>query len=133
MRQLAAGCAAQLYALGTAAAVGPAPGRTTPRRATHSATVRMTREILTIDLSDFENRKQEIASQLLHASKDVGFFYVSGHGCGGNAAARQLHINRMRARQLLRRWRGRFCGAGAPHGGAGGADFYPQHIGQRDR
>ena len=81
------------------------PGRrTTPRRATRSTTVRMTREIVTIDLSDFENRKQEIASQLLHASKDVGFFYVSGHGCGGGSTAQRLRINRMRARQLLRRW-----------------------------
>ena len=33
-----------------------------------------------IDLSDFETRKEEVSQQLLHAARDVGFFYVSGHG-----------------------------------------------------
>lgn len=40
----------------------------------------MGRKIITVDISNFEERKQEIASQLLEASKDVGFFYIGGHG-----------------------------------------------------
>lgn len=48
----------------------------------------MSREIVTVDLSNFEARKHDIAKELLHAAADVGFFYVSGHGCG--VAARRL-------------------------------------------
>ncbi|CAL5229196.1 g12477 [Coccomyxa viridis] len=40
----------------------------------------MVRKILTIDISDFEARKDEIASQLISAARDVGFFYIAGHG-----------------------------------------------------
>lgn len=32
----------------------------------------------TIDISDFEARKGEIARQLFAAAKDVGFFYIAG-------------------------------------------------------
>lgn len=35
-------------------------------------------QIVTVDVSNFEDRKHEIASQLLNASKDVGFFYIAG-------------------------------------------------------
>ncbi len=38
----------------------------------------MGREIVTIDISNFEERKQEIAEQLFEAARDVGFFYISG-------------------------------------------------------
>ncbi len=38
----------------------------------------MPRKIVTVDISNFEERKHEIASQLLEASKDVGFFYIGG-------------------------------------------------------
>ena len=37
-------------------------------------------KVLIVDISDFENRKQEIAQQLYSAAKDVGFFYIKGHG-----------------------------------------------------
>lgn len=40
----------------------------------------VTSKVLIIDISDFENRKHEIGQQLYHASKDVGFFYIKGHG-----------------------------------------------------
>ena len=38
----------------------------------------MLRKVLTIDVSDFEARKGEIASQLVSAARDVGFFYIAG-------------------------------------------------------
>ncbi|HZG31471.1 MAG TPA: 2-oxoglutarate and iron-dependent oxygenase domain-containing protein [Ensifer sp.] len=38
------------------------------------------REIPVIDLSDFENRKREIADQLWQASVEIGFFQVYNHG-----------------------------------------------------
>jgi len=38
------------------------------------------RDVLIVDISDFENRKHEIARQLYHASHNVGFFYIKGHG-----------------------------------------------------
>ena len=38
----------------------------------------MVRKVLTIDISDFEARKGEIASQLISAARDVGFFYIAG-------------------------------------------------------
>ena len=38
------------------------------------------REVRIIDLSDFENRKYEIADQLWNASVEIGFFQVSNHG-----------------------------------------------------
>lgn len=38
------------------------------------------REIPVIDLSDFENRKHEIADQLWQASVEIGFFQVYNHG-----------------------------------------------------
>ncbi len=37
-------------------------------------------KVLIVDISDFENRKHEIAEQLHSAAKDVGFFYIKGHG-----------------------------------------------------
>lgn len=40
----------------------------------------VTSKVLIIDISDFENRKHDIGQQLYHASKDVGFFYIKGHG-----------------------------------------------------
>lgn len=40
----------------------------------------MTKDVLIIDISDFENRKHEIGRQLYHASHNVGFFYIKGHG-----------------------------------------------------
>ena len=39
-----------------------------------------TERVVTVDLSDFEERKHEIARQLTDAAKDIGFFYISGHG-----------------------------------------------------
>ena len=33
-----------------------------------------------IDLHNFLSRKHEVSQQLLQAAKDVGFFYVCGHG-----------------------------------------------------
>ena len=33
-----------------------------------------------IDLTDFDNRKREIGEQLHAAARDVGFFFVKGHG-----------------------------------------------------
>ncbi|MDM0046052.1 2OG-Fe(II) oxygenase family protein [Variovorax dokdonensis] len=39
-----------------------------------------TREIRRIDISDFENRKAEIADQLWDAAVDVGFFQIANHG-----------------------------------------------------
>ena len=33
-----------------------------------------------IDLTNFAHRKREVSQQLLQAAKDVGFFYVCGHG-----------------------------------------------------
>lgn len=38
------------------------------------------REVRRIDLSDFEQRKYEIADQLWHAAVDIGFFQVTHHG-----------------------------------------------------
>jgi isopenicillin N synthase-like dioxygenase len=38
------------------------------------------REIRRIDLSDFDNRKAEIADQLWAAATDIGFFQVANHG-----------------------------------------------------
>lgn len=38
------------------------------------------REVPVIDLSDFENRKHEIADQLWKASVEIGFFQVYNHG-----------------------------------------------------
>lgn len=40
----------------------------------------VTKDVLIIDISDFENRKHEIGRQLYHASHNVGFFYIKGHG-----------------------------------------------------
>lgn len=45
------------------------------------------REIPLIDLSDFDNRKQEIADQLWKASVEIGFFQVYNHGIA------QAHID----------------------------------------
>lgn len=39
-----------------------------------------TREVRCIDLSDFDNRKNEIADQLWSAAVDIGFFQVKNHG-----------------------------------------------------
>ncbi|RYF23144.1 MAG: isopenicillin N synthase family oxygenase, partial [Comamonadaceae bacterium] len=39
-----------------------------------------TREVRRIDISDFEQRKEEIAEQLWSASVDIGFFQVTNHG-----------------------------------------------------
>jgi isopenicillin N synthase-like dioxygenase len=39
---------------------------------------KMVREVVTVDISNFEERKHEIAKQLFEAAKDVGFFYISG-------------------------------------------------------
>jgi isopenicillin N synthase-like dioxygenase len=41
----------------------------------------MSREVITVDISEFAARKQEVAAQLFHAASNVGFFYVTGHGC----------------------------------------------------
>lgn len=38
------------------------------------------REVRVIDLSDFEQRKDDIADQLWSAATDIGFFQVSNHG-----------------------------------------------------
>ncbi len=38
------------------------------------------REVRVIDLSNFEQRKYEIADQLWSAATDIGFFQVSNHG-----------------------------------------------------
>jgi isopenicillin N synthase-like dioxygenase len=38
------------------------------------------RDVPAIDLSDFENRKAEIADALWHASTEIGFFQVYNHG-----------------------------------------------------
>ena len=38
----------------------------------------MVRKVLQIDISDFEARKVEVASQLISAARDVGFFYIAG-------------------------------------------------------
>lgn len=38
------------------------------------------REVRVIDLSDFEQRKYDIADQLWSAATDIGFFQVSNHG-----------------------------------------------------
>jgi isopenicillin N synthase-like dioxygenase len=38
------------------------------------------RDVPRIDLSDFENRKQEIADQLWNASVEIGFFQLVNHG-----------------------------------------------------
>ena len=40
----------------------------------------VTSKVLIIDISNFEERKKEIADQILHAARDVGFFYIKGHG-----------------------------------------------------
>ena len=42
--------------------------------------ISMVRKVLTVDISDFETRKDEIASQLISAARDVGFFYIAGTG-----------------------------------------------------
>lgn len=39
-----------------------------------------TREVRCIDLSNFEQRKSEIADQLWQAAVEIGFFQVSNHG-----------------------------------------------------
>lgn len=39
-----------------------------------------TREIRVIDLTDFDNRRDEIADQLWDAAVDVGFFQLANHG-----------------------------------------------------
>ena len=39
-----------------------------------------TRQVRQIDLSDFQNRKTQIADQLWDASLDVGFFQLVNHG-----------------------------------------------------
>ena len=39
-----------------------------------------TRQVRQIDLSDFQNRKTQIADQLWDASVDVGFFQLVNHG-----------------------------------------------------
>ena len=41
-----------------------------------AGTDRVLRDVLVVDLSDFEKRKQDIAQQLHHAATKVGFFYV---------------------------------------------------------
>ncbi len=41
---------------------------------------RVTKDVLIIDISNFEERKHEIGRQLYHASHNVGFFYIKGHG-----------------------------------------------------
>ncbi len=43
-------------------------------------TLNTTRQVRQIDLSDFQNRKSEIADQLWDASIDVGFFQLVNHG-----------------------------------------------------
>ncbi|GAB4822422.1 hypothetical protein N2152v2_009468 [Parachlorella kessleri] len=40
----------------------------------------MVRQIVEVSLDDFDTRRDEIAQQLFSAAKDVGFFYISGHG-----------------------------------------------------
>lgn len=41
---------------------------------------KVSRKVLIIDISDFENRKREIAKQLHYGASEVGFFYIKGHG-----------------------------------------------------
>ena len=38
------------------------------------------REVRRIDLSDFENRRSEIAEELWSAATDIGFFQIVNHG-----------------------------------------------------
>ncbi|WP_413700549.1 2-oxoglutarate and iron-dependent oxygenase domain-containing protein [Psychromonas sp. KJ10-10] len=38
------------------------------------------REIRIIDLSDFDNRRQEITQQLWEVATEIGFFQLSNHG-----------------------------------------------------
>src|SRR5690606_21321190 len=38
------------------------------------------REIRVIDLSDFDDRREEITEQLWAAATDIGFFQLEGHG-----------------------------------------------------
>lgn len=47
------------------------------------------RQVVTIDISNFEQRKHEIAAQLFEAAKNVGFFYISGQQAD-NAKRRRL-------------------------------------------
>lgn len=42
--------------------------------------VEAAREVRIIDLTDFDQRKEEIADQVWQAATDIGFFQVSGHG-----------------------------------------------------
>lgn len=42
--------------------------------------VEAARDVRIIDLSDFDQRKAEIADQLWQAATEIGFFQVSGHG-----------------------------------------------------
>lgn len=44
-----------------------------------------------IDLSNFEERKQEIAQQLVSSAKDVGFFFITG-----SQSVFDAHVNAMR-------------------------------------
>lgn len=69
----------------------------------------MGRKIITVDISDFEQRKQEIAAQLLEASKDVGFFYIGGaHPCRCGPCKRMAAVYcRTVDRRILT---GRSCG-----------------------
>ena len=40
----------------------------------------VSKDVLIIDISNFEERKHDIGRQLYHASHNVGFFYIKGHG-----------------------------------------------------
>ncbi|GAB3733271.1 isopenicillin N synthase family dioxygenase [Nocardiopsis nanhaiensis] len=50
------------------------------RRMGGLGTETFSREIRVIDLSDFDNRREEITEQLWAAATDIGFFQLEGHG-----------------------------------------------------
>lgn len=50
------------------------------RRMGGDGTIDTTRELRRIDLSDFDNRRDEIADQLWAAATDIGFFQIVNHG-----------------------------------------------------
>ena len=42
--------------------------------------VQMPRQLAVIDLTNYSERKDKIAQQLLDAASEAGFFWITGHG-----------------------------------------------------
>jgi isopenicillin N synthase-like dioxygenase len=64
------------------------------RRMGGAGTVTAARELRRIDVSDFENRREEIGAQLWAAATEIGFFQIVGHGIEQATIDRAFEMSR---------------------------------------